>query len=313
MIKKILPAIICFAIIGWIVFADTNIDVTTGTLNNSNIQQWLEVSLPCSPASVSNGTVNSTTCTITCNAGYDKSWNSCVLRQSSWWGGGGWSFAPSCTLSKLICTDWKYVLKNWVSCEGWKLGDSCTVSSWTWGSSSGWSWGLSSSIGDIGWSTFSTEFNNAYQFAFKNGITTIDNIEEADMTWTLIRSHMAKMMVNYAVKVLNKKVLNTGATCNFTDIEWQTDEIKGYIKLSCQLGIMWIWINEFRPNDTVTRGEFGTVLSRALWGGQYNNDWEYYYIDHLNALRESGIITNTDPILAELRWYVMLMLMRSQN
>ena len=41
-------------------------------------------------------------------------------------------------------------------------------------------------------------------------------------------------------------------------------------------------------------------------------DWtDTYYSTHLNKLLEKWIIANTDPDLQELRWYVMIMLMRS--
>ncbi|HBB04144.1 TPA: hypothetical protein DCZ39_04605 [Patescibacteria group bacterium] len=53
-------------------------------------------------------------------------------------------------------------------------------------------------------SPYSTELNTAYLFAFENGITTMDTIQKANMDGELIRSHMAKIMVNYAIKVLEK-------------------------------------------------------------------------------------------------------------
>ena len=41
-------------------------------------------------------------------------------------------------------------------------------------------------------------------------------------------------------------------------------------------------------------------------------DWtDAYYSTHLAKLKTEWIITNDNPELQELRWYVMLMLMRS--
>jgi hypothetical protein len=48
---------------------------------------------------------------------------------------------------------------------------------------------------------------------------------------------MAKMMVNYAIKVLNKYP-NPSTGCVFNDIASQTTEMKNYIKRACELGIM---------------------------------------------------------------------------
>jgi hypothetical protein len=64
----------------------------------------------------------------------------------------------------------------------------------------------------------------------------------------------------------------------------------------------------------VTRAEFGTVLSRALYGTKYEW-WTPYYINHLLALKAAGIMNNIlDPEhMLELRGYVMLMLMRAEK
>jgi hypothetical protein len=39
------------------------------------------------------------------------------------------------------------------------------------------------------------------------------------------------------------------------------------------------------PGKKVSRAEFGTVLSRMLWGDVYN-DGNPYYAKHLQALKE---------------------------
>jgi hypothetical protein len=71
---------------------------------------------------------------------------------------------------------------------------------------------------------------------------------------------------------------------------------------------MWVWIDSFRPNDVVTRWEFATALSRMLYS---TPDWIPYYSTHILKLLKEWIITNSDPKINELRWYVMIMLMRS--
>jgi hypothetical protein len=59
----------------------------------------------------------------------------------------------------------------------------------------------------------------------------------------------------------------------------------------------------------VTRAEFGTALSRMLFG--LADGEELYYETHLQKLMDEKIITNNNPDLQELRGYVMIMLMRS--
>jgi len=83
-------------------------------------------------------------------------------------------------------------------------------------------------------STFSQEYIDAYNFAFAHGITTKAPIEAADMTGSLARSHMAKMIANYAINVLHQTP-NTSLVCSFGDLSGQTAEMQSYIVQSCQL------------------------------------------------------------------------------
>ncbi len=76
---------------------------------------------------------------------------------------------------------------------------------------------------------------------------------------------------------------------------------------------MGVGITNFRPYDLVTRAEFGTVLSRALWGDEHNGA-DPYYADHLEALNNTVPPIMKDiskPMAQEVRGYVMLMMMRA--
>jgi hypothetical protein len=68
------------------------------------------------------------------------------------------------------------------------------------------------------------------------------------------------------------------------------------------------------PNKKISRAEFGTVLSRLLYGTLYNS-WIPYYANHLQALKEHWIMTQiTNPEKQiELRQRVRLMLMRASE
>ena len=164
----------------------------------------------------------------------------------------------------------------------------------------------------LGAASYSDELEGAYDYAYGIGITTQSSIDTANMYGSLIRSHMAKMMVNYAIEVLGLEP-DTTATCNFTDIANETEELQGYIKQACQLGLMGQGITAFNPNGVVTRAQFGTVLSRALWGDE-NNGGDPYYVNHLKALKDAGIMNNiSNPNATEVRGYVMLMLQRADE
>jgi len=160
-------------------------------------------------------------------------------------------------------------------------------------------------------SQYSSELNQAYQYAYHYGITTQDSISSADMEWSLTRIAMAKMLSQYAIKVLWITPDSTKSN-KFADVSSDLDsQYNDWVTLAYQLWIMWINMpnNKFRPFDTVTRAEFATALSRLKYHTDDGKD--VYYSTHIKLLHQLWIITNTDPAMKELRWYVMLMLMRS--
>ena len=162
---------------------------------------------------------------------------------------------------------------------------------------------------------FTEEFQEAYKFAKGKGITTMPTIQKADMDGKLTRIAMAKMLSQYAMSVLWQKPANI-VTPKFNDVtDKQNSDYDDWVSLAYQLWIMWQNMpnNKFRPNDEVTRAEFATALSRMLY---HTSDWEYkstdkYYTNHMKKLVQEWIITNDDAKMKELRWYVMIMLMRS--
>ncbi len=122
---------------------------------------------------------------------------------------------------------------------------------------------------------------------------------------------MAKMISNYAINVLWIQP-DTSKNCYFVDSNINPNLVE-YVTKSCQLWLMWQWVSSFRPKDSVTRAEFWTVLSRALWWDQYEW-WFTYYGNHLKALKAEWIMNNiSSPMDKEVRGYVMLMMMRSSK
>ncbi len=237
--------------------------------------------------------------------------NSCVLLPPDTYNtNNGWDNTCSDPNSYLAndwtckCNEWYGVYKAWSSCM--TKNEYCQQTYWN---SSYVSW--NSCI----WSqvkSYSSELQSAYKYAYSRGITTQSSIQTADMNGSLTRSNMAKMMTNYAKEVLGKTA-NTSLECNFTDIGNQTNELQGYIKEVCQLWLMGQGLTKFDPNGIVTRAEFGTVLSRSLYGNEY--DWgKPYYTNHLQALKSDWVMSDiSKPNSSEIRWFVMLMLQRASN
>ena len=159
------------------------------------------------------------------------------------------------------------------------------------------------------------ELQGAYDYAFKVGVTTKSSIDQANMLGNLKRVEMAKMMTNYAKEVLNKTP-DTSKVCAFKDVSKESPDMQDYMVQSCQLGLMGVDADgnakdTFKPQGIVTRAEFGTVLSRALYGDA-NQGGTPYYAGHLKALNDAGImkdITNPERVL--MRGHAMLMLENS--
>jgi hypothetical protein len=168
-------------------------------------------------------------------------------------------------------------------------------------------------IPDITWSIvnspYSQELNQAYLYAYSIGATTMPTIQTAYIKGHITRAQLAKMMSRYTTQVIWQQP-DANKTCAFSDISRQDSELRHYIKIACQLGIMNGDGPYFNPSSMVTRAEFGTVLSRVLYGTTYEW-WTPFYKNHLEALKNADIITNTNPDIIESRWNIMLMLMRA--
>lgn len=145
-------------------------------------------------------------------------------------------------------------------------------------------------------------------------------IEKANMEWWIIRKHLAKMISVYAINILRMKPDTDKKACeDFEDMKNDTVEMKLYTKLACQLWLMWLetdWKTpqkNFWQNLLVNRAQFGTVMSRMLRGTKNVGNENNRYINHLTALKKEKIMNYIETPLKriELRWYVMLMLMKS--
>lgn len=161
---------------------------------------------------------------------------------------------------------------------------------------------------DFSNSTFEQERNESYFWACKEWIISDYNITNAKMDKELTRIEMARMLNIFSMEIIWNEE-DPSKNCNwYSDLTNSNDIYTA--KRSCHLWIMWIWIDNFRPNDSVSRAEFGTVLSRILYWDKYNvTEWEYYKL-HLQALKDNWIITNDNPNIKEMKWYVLLMLKR---
>jgi hypothetical protein len=125
------------------------------------------------------------------------------------------------------------------------------------------------------------------------------------------------MLSVYATDVLEKEPVQSDIACDFTDTNQANKDLLPYITQVCELGIMGVQsdgktpLTKFNPNSLVTRAEFGTVLSRVLYGTTNNTSSPQWREGHLNNLRKSNIISVVNPNLQEQRGWIMTMLYRT--
>jgi hypothetical protein len=144
-------------------------------------------------------------------------------------------------------------------------------------------------------SRYPKEINDAYLWAYGFDITTQTSIQKANIDGKLIRKDMAKMITNFAVNVLKKTMPNTGTNCTFTDTKALSKEAQTYATAACRLGLMGYASDgktlksTFDPNAEVDRAQFGTILSRVLYGDKHNASSKTtpYYANHLDALKDA--------------------------
>ena len=74
---------------------------------------------------------------------------------------------------------------------------------------------------------------------------------------------MAKMISVFTI-MLGGLTPDTTKKCTFTDIANQSLDMRFYINLSCQLGLMGQGVTLFNPSGEITRAQFGTILSRVI-------------------------------------------------
>lgn len=226
-----------------------------------------------------------------------------TARQNEWGGGWGWGggsaggFVPP----SLLDTGWP------------GTGSNSTGTTTTWTVQEPTDNGCS--IQD---SPYSTEENNAYLYGCNNDMTTIRSIKDARLYDKITRAELAKMISQYAVNALGMTPDTTKDCSLFAkSIAHSDPSLQTYMVMSCQLNIMGIEpdkspLVDFMPDKYVTRAEFGTVISRLLrWDKYENNDVDGWYKNHLEALKASGIISNTNPTALELRAWILLILHRT--
>ena len=158
---------------------------------------------------------------------------------------------------------------------------------------------------------FTQEQQEAYNWAYKYWLTTQPSIEAARMNSPLTRQAFAKMVVSYIENVIWVRQ-SASNSCSFPDEEKITKDLVPYVRKTCGYQILWTNGKNFSPTQFVERAQLWTVLSRILWWDKHDVEGKWYYIYHVNALQNAGImndIKNVKGVTAK-RWDVLVMFKR---
>lgn len=233
---------------------------------NTSWNSTLNLSIPCWTPTVSNWTVNSTTCAITCNSWFFLSWNSCIVNPvvceistvSNW------------TVNSTTCA---------ITCNSWfsKSWNTCVANSTWWGGSS-WGGGWWSS----GWS------NSTPIILTPPKQPTNDN--SSSSSWSNSPKLDTFKVEETFEASSNETTENSSWTCNsstisrkitFTDID--NSFAKKYIE---ELASKWIvngyWDNTFRPENLATRVEFLKMILLSKSINYCETDLSNIWFDDVN-------------------------------
>jgi hypothetical protein len=142
----------------------------------------------------------------------------------------------------------------------------------------------------------------------------------------ILRKELAKMISMFTIQVIGIYPDTHKTQCDaYNDTKYLSEEMQFYIKTACQLDLMGLEDDgqtpqkSFNPNGSVPRSEFGTVLSRLIYGDQYNiyagdPTTLLWYEKHLQALNRDNIMKKIqDPLMLEQRARILLMLERTTS
>lgn len=161
---------------------------------------------------------------------------------------------------------------------------------------------------------------NTYEWAYKNWLTTFDNIEDARLGDSLNRSEMAKISSIFATKFLGKNPDESKVNfcSNFSDLTKLTHYMRNFVVNTCELWYMWYQSNgvdaldKFRPYSPVTVAETSVIVSRMLRWNQNAMDESHWYQGHLYAAYNHGLIDDIrNPFRNITRWEAFDMFYKS--
>jgi len=153
-----------------------------------------------------------------------------------------------------------------------------------------------------------TEEVSAFLFAKAAGLTTMTDFTTVRPYDGITRAEFSKLLVAFLENVLQRKADGDRlSVCSrYNDVNSSLGDLEISIYKACIYGVMGLQndgetpLDVFDPHAVLTRKDVVTTIDRIINGTA--NDGAYpYYINHMQAMYDAGLISNTDPDKAELR------------
>lgn len=136
------------------------------------------------------------------------------------------------------------------------------------------------------------EFKEAINWMYDHGITNYKTPDEYLPFQSPTREQIAKMIDKFATAMNLNTIRNTD--CDFTDIE--NSEMKESIIRVCQLGVMGGIGNEFRPEGSVKKSDFITILIRLFEGRKLDEKTEPRWLNYYQRAIDLSLISAQDTV-----------------
>ena len=161
-------------------------------------------------------------------------------------------------------------------------------------------WDTSSSdvsLAIIAWNetlTDSSEFMEALNWMYDNGMTSYNTTESFMPYQTITRAQVAKMLDKFATTT-NLTTIRNQWNCEFSDVSSQS-EYKDSITRVCQYGVMAGSNDKFSPDQIVTKAEFVAMLIRLFDWAKLDENVKPWWTEYYKRAIEIWLISAQDTV-----------------
>lgn len=148
-------------------------------------------------------------------------------------------------------------------------------------------------------------------------MTSISDFTQVRAFDGITRAEFSKVLVGFLENVLGRKAdASRLRICSqYSDVSKNLGDLQLTIYKACMHKVMGLQndgmtpLEAFNPNEVMTRKYVVTTLSRVIWGDKYDNG-DPFYIKHMQAMQNAGLVSNPDPEMVEQRINTFTIMMR---